>query len=858
MFYIKNLIMRYKPILLLFKPDVETWIFIYVLSMIFLIRQHINLFIKDHFDEQMSWCYDFLKDNAAANMLTMLIVIACGVYYANRILKRKYNCWLLLLCLFAFFYLSTSNEWRWVSTLLYIDYKWLLVLILFLFIISCILNLTKEVMSTSRNMAEYEHDTGFSITTEQKDMLDTGWKPYAENLVAKLLNTNISHESFAVGVSGEWGSGKTSFLKAIKEQIRKNVYLIDFNPWNNDSAIQVTNDFFKTLISGLTTSSFQRRIIKQYAKLLTQLDTFKTHANVVVSLFEETDESLSAMKAKAANVVASMPLPVVVVIDDLDRLEGSELMMVLKLVRVTANFKNLIFVVAYDKEYVNQILERTGIINGDAYLKKIFPLELCLPAFESYIMVNLLYKELQKGLNDDDLMKQLVFPIYRGAANHKISYYLSTFRDVKRFANQFCLNVNAFIRDGQLSEIYICDFFYLELLHYYDFKAYQHLQINTLDLLQYEKDTAKGWVYRYNHPGSIKGIESIEEKDSQRRDLLKSFKDGTGDLLWVMFGSIQKDRDDYIRYPKNFGKYFSYRVNNDMISLADFEQFLNTDSTEELSMKITDYCRDVIPKRVSLMHHLISKDLEGCNEKQIFNITYTLIDLTQYSDIDVVPLFKSKFEKKSGQKSGDLAVGLIKAIETQIEKKVYGSLIQSILTELVSHDIIDQSMEDGGYTDYVSVLDWEQLMGLSVKNFIQLLGGKTIPIQKITDPQSRFHRFLTKAVSNIASEYYDHEHDAQIFKSLLADKLTEIYSEGDNNKGIEEFFANIDPRNRNDNNIYDEDQDMLESDIQHAITSVFGNYSGNKDFYSFIEKAFYRSLSVVNVKLKQLGLKEIE
>ena len=180
-------------------------------------------------------------------------------------------------------------------------------------------------------------------------MQDTGWQQYAVNLVGKILETDISRESFAVGIAGVWGSGKTTFLNAIREEFKGKVYLIDFNPWNSDSATQISNDFFKSLNSALTISSFQRRSIVQYAKLLSQLNTFGTQAKLVSSLFEVPETSIEEAKERVAGVIGSMPLPVVVLIDDLDRLDGAELMAVMRLIRVTANFKNLIFIVAYDK-----------------------------------------------------------------------------------------------------------------------------------------------------------------------------------------------------------------------------------------------------------------------------------------------------------------------------------------------------------------------------------------------------------------------------------------------------------------------------------------------------------------------------
>ncbi|WP_422653172.1 hypothetical protein IZU89_15130 [Cellulophaga lytica] len=49
----------------------------------------------------------------------------------------------------------------------------------------------------------------------------------------------------------------------------------------------------------------------------------------------------------------------VVFVDDLDRLSNKEVLQVLKLVRNTANFKNFIFIVALDKDYIlNELMKK--------------------------------------------------------------------------------------------------------------------------------------------------------------------------------------------------------------------------------------------------------------------------------------------------------------------------------------------------------------------------------------------------------------------------------------------------------------------------------------------------------------------
>lgn len=66
-------------------------------------------------------------------------------------------------------------------------------------------------------------------------------------------------------------------------------------------------------------------------------------------------------KGKIEKGLKQMDRPIVVTIDDLDRLASAELFEVLRLIRNTAAFPNLIYVVCYDKDYVVRQIEEKGI-----------------------------------------------------------------------------------------------------------------------------------------------------------------------------------------------------------------------------------------------------------------------------------------------------------------------------------------------------------------------------------------------------------------------------------------------------------------------------------------------------------------
>lgn len=84
---------------------------------------------------------------------------------------------------------------------------------------------------------------------------------------------------------------------------------------------------------------------------------------------EETLESLKNKIEKAISAEGAKPFAIF--IDDLDRLEGDELFEVLRLIRVTANFRNMVFVVAYDREYICNVLNQSkNIERAEEYIQK--------------------------------------------------------------------------------------------------------------------------------------------------------------------------------------------------------------------------------------------------------------------------------------------------------------------------------------------------------------------------------------------------------------------------------------------------------------------------------------------------------
>ena len=117
-------------------------------------------------------------------------------------------------------------------------------------------------------------------------------------------------------------------------------------------------DLLSPAISGLTGSPHAGKAWSAFLKL--------------VRMHTETPASAISSRNKLTKALAQRSNPIVVVLDDVDRLSIDEIRELFKLVRLTASFPNLIYVVACDRLRVEAALEDHEPNLRGNYLEKIF------------------------------------------------------------------------------------------------------------------------------------------------------------------------------------------------------------------------------------------------------------------------------------------------------------------------------------------------------------------------------------------------------------------------------------------------------------------------------------------------------
>ena len=65
--------------------------------------------------------------------------------------------------------------------------------------------------------------------------------------IAEFINNYKDIESFSLGLTGKWGTGKTSIINMIRENMSSEILVYNFNPWDISVREQLFGDFFSSM-----------------------------------------------------------------------------------------------------------------------------------------------------------------------------------------------------------------------------------------------------------------------------------------------------------------------------------------------------------------------------------------------------------------------------------------------------------------------------------------------------------------------------------------------------------------------------------------------------------------------------------
>lgn len=421
----------------------------------------------------------------------------------------------------------------------------------------------------------------------KEDGDDLKFAPFASRVAQGILNY-AQNETFIVSLEGEWGSGKTTLINFIKEDLknkREKVEILDFNPWLITGIEQIIKVFFDELIKVLSSDSFAVKWNEDIKKDLRTLASLILPDNINIdvgliklgykpkdTLLPKSEKTLVQIKEKINEYLRNSGKKIVVIIDDIDRLTDQETELIFRLTKGIADFDNLIYILLYDKGVVSKSLQKFKSENGQKYLEKIVQYPLTVPKPHTTTIKKLLFKELDEileKLKEDGI--DFIFNEETWSQVHLvIDKYIKTVRDINQI-----VNIISFEYPIIATEVNFTDFFIISLIKLKSHALYELIQNKPRDFFIDKHRT-------YQAEDEKKRI--VENFNENLKDF-HEFKD----LLEIIFPifteysfrSSGKHKTRYISDIYYFENYFSFSISDDKLSMKEYyaiqEKFLSPD-----------------------------------------------------------------------------------------------------------------------------------------------------------------------------------------------------------------------------------------------------------------------------------------
>jgi hypothetical protein len=197
-------------------------------------------------------------------------------------------------------------------------------------------------------------DSDDPVSTWEDDLLDR--PPLVELLSIKLLN----FKKPVVVLDGRFGAGKSSVLNLLRLRLKDEALVVCFSAWLPGSESTLT-DF---LVSDIVAECRKRFIVPGLARSARRFVNAVSRSVPYLSGLAEFLPATTQLDAvnELKSSLRRIPLRVVVLIDEVDRMQGPEVLALLKLLRGVAGVPNLSFVCACDK---NEVMRRVGPLVDD-------------------------------------------------------------------------------------------------------------------------------------------------------------------------------------------------------------------------------------------------------------------------------------------------------------------------------------------------------------------------------------------------------------------------------------------------------------------------------------------------------------
>ena len=497
------------------------------------------------------------------------------------------------------------------------------------------------------------------ISGRSEDFL--GRKEFSDNIANAILNyDDVTNSSLTIGLYGKWGVGKTSIVNIVTEKLdnEENIIIFKFEPWLFSDTQQLISGFFKEFAKAVKHKDYAEEA-KQIGE---ELETYATFFEPMSLIPEPTVSLLSMISSKVFNGVGKaskkwgqlktknlsqtklsiekhlhkLNKKILIIIDDIDRLNNTEIRQIFQMIKVLGNFPNTIYLSSMDKEVVIDALSEVQKGDGSEYLEKIINVPFEVPPISKSKVEEFLKDKLKETipyfLDENQFDNRYWGNIYHSGYKN----FFENIRDVIRYINILKFNYSALKNKVNVIDlITITAFQVLEPKIYELIKNNKEYFAGSIDVELFEQET------KDEHRNEVRDFLEKSHLSLQRLS-----KDSYLNLLGVLFLKIQDlDKGDYvgelakrnkeekISSREYFDSYFTLTLSDTEISSYDMKQYIGKTSNEDEFRSIVNNLikSKKIKRFLEKLTSYTKKEIPEDNFQIIFNV---LIDLGDEFDIE--------------------------------------------------------------------------------------------------------------------------------------------------------------------------------------------------------------------------------
>jgi|GEM_PF-3591899 len=449
------------------------------------------------------------------------------------------------------------------------------------------------------------------ITKPEDDEFSRG--AFVERLSESILDWRSQEDSLVMALCGPWGTGKSSILNLLELQLvkqtdqtpdaaKKNIKVVRFDPWFFNSTEELLQTYFSE-INRVVSQLIEKKefdklasTIRKYTKMLSFAPeiSFGLLRVKMPTKPREDVSSPESLRKELRELLKNIDGSVVVLIDNLDRLDQKELLLVFKLIRLCSDFPKFIYLLAFSKK---QVLATLGDERGidPEFLSKIVQVTIDLPQIDQEQIDEFVYK----GVNEITSLHEIEFeenvaerfaPLYQ---RYVSEHLICDLRSAKRY-----LNAIAFSMPLVKGEVNFADFLVSEMVRVFFPVVYRELpsyksEFTELDLLissaggdldrrQRHEVFRKLQAWLGDTLHNSKEVEIIEGLLGFLFPTLGAFIANPQNPTYITheYGSIY-EKEQRITAPTHFDRYFRFQVPRDDIPSTIVRGIIATINSEE-------------------------------------------------------------------------------------------------------------------------------------------------------------------------------------------------------------------------------------------------------------------------------------